>query len=220
MAMLVSFLSAVVPAVVLSLLGVPLPIVALAVVAGGVTGLVVANMASADERRETERIQTAAVTLADWAHRHGGRCETDPALLADGDWELPGTPWCHGAVIALGRRDGFEVAVTCFLETSSEGASSPHTGYLVRLPGDVPELRLTRARLRRIGRGSRREDLPGAVRERLAALPPDAESLDVVDRVLYLVRPRWPQFDTPDGHVDAAVAVAAALGEQRDRDPT
>ena len=225
MANLVSFLSAAVPAVVLSVLGVPLPIVVVVMVVCGVAGLLVANSAGTDERRETERVQKAAVTLADWAHRHGGHSETDPeALPADG-WELPESHWFHGAVLALGRVDGFEVAVTCFLEANTEGATTRHTGYLVRLPeapdtrpdtgpdaapDTTPELRLNRTELRRIRRGSGR-DLPENVRERLAAVPADTESVDAVDGVLYLVRPRWPEFSAPDEQVAATVGVAAAL---------
>jgi hypothetical protein len=218
MASLVSFLSAVVPAVVLSLLGVPLPITVLVMVVCGLAGLFLANAARADERRETDRIQMAAVTLADWANRNDGHCETDLAALPEDGWELPATPWFQGAVLALGRRDGYEVGVTCFLETNTEGATTPHTGYLVRLPWDAPELRLSRTELRRIRRGSRRDELPEPVRERVAAVPPDTESLDVVDGVLFLVRPRWPEFTAPDEQVAAAVGVAAALGGELARD--
>ncbi|MGH3879806.1 MAG: hypothetical protein ACRDSK_22500 [Actinophytocola sp.] len=223
MANLVSFLCAAVPAVVLSVLGVPLPITVVVMVVCGVGGLLVANSKGADERRETERVQKAAVTLADWAHRNGGHSETDPeALPADG-WELPESHWFHGAVLALGRVDGFEVAVTCFLEASTEGATTRHTGYLVRLPevappetapDTAPELRLNRTELRRIRRGSGRE-LPADVRERLAAVPADTESVDAVDGVLYLVRPRWPEFSAPDEQVAATVGVAAALTRSR-----
>ena len=214
MANLFSFLCAAVVAVVLSLLDLPLPIIVLGMIVAGVAGLVIANVTRADERRETDRVQMAAVTLADWAHRNDGHCETDiEALPADG-WELPAAPWFHGAVLAIGRRSGFEVGVTCFLEATTEGATSRHTGYLVRLPSEVPELRLSRGELRRIRRGSRRNGVPEPVRERLTAIPPDTESVDVVDRVLYLVRPRWPEFTAPDDHVDAAVAVASALGAQ------
>ncbi len=216
MANLVSFLSAVVPALVLSLLGVPLPIVAIVMVGCGVAGLVVANRLRADERRETDRIQMAAVTLADWAHRNDGHCETDLAELPDG-WELPATPWFHGEVLALGRHDGFEVGVTCFIEASTEGAAGRHTGYLVRVPAESLELRLDRGRLRRIRRGAAGADIPDPVRERVAEVPADTESLDVVDGVLYLVRPRWPEFSAPDGEVAAAVGVAAALAESRGR---
>lgn len=215
MANLVSFVAAAVPAVVLSVLGVPLPIVALVMVVCGVAGLLIANAARADERRETDRVQMAAVTLADWAHRNGGHCETDLARLPADGWELPATPWFHGAVLALAHRDGFEVGVTCFLEASTEGATTRHTGYLVRLPARTPELRLTRAQLRRIRRGSHREPVPDVVQERLAAVAPDTESLDVVDGVLYLVRPRWPEFTAPDDQVAAAVGVATALAETR-----
>ncbi|HEV7652240.1 MAG TPA: hypothetical protein VGP26_29155 [Actinophytocola sp.] len=221
MTSLVSFLSAVVPAVVLSVLGVPLPIVVLVMVVCGLTGLAIANAARTDERRETERIQMAAVTLADWAHRNDGHCETDLAELPADGWALLATPWFHGAVLALGRRDGFEVGVTCFLEADTEGSTGRHTGYLVRLPGEAPELRLTRAELRRVrrggsGGGSRGSggELPAEVRTRVAAVPPDTESLDVIDGVLYLVRPSWPEFTAPDAQVDAAVGVAAALAGQ------
>jgi hypothetical protein len=210
MANLVSFLSAAVPAVVLSVLGVPLPIVVVVMVACGVAGLLFANSRGTDERRETERVQKAAVTLADWAHRHGGHSETDPEALPVDGWELPASPWFHGAVLALGRVDGFEVAVTCFLEANTEGATTRHTGYLVRVPDTAPELRLNRTELRRIRRGSSR-DLPENVRERLAAVPADTESVDAVDGVLYLVRPRWPEFSAPDEQVAATVRVAAAL---------
>jgi hypothetical protein len=215
MANLVSFLSAVVPALVLSLLGVPLPVVAIVMVACGIAGLVVANRLRADERRETDRIQMAAVTLADWAHRNDGHCETDLAELPADGWELPATPWFHGAVLALGRRDGFEVGVTCFVEASTEGAAGRHTGYLVRVPEESLELRLNRGQLRRIRRGARGEDMPGPLRERVAEVPADTESLDVVDGVLYLVRPRWPEFSAPDQEVAAAVGVAAALAGER-----
>jgi hypothetical protein len=214
---LVSFLSAVVPAFVLSLLGVPLPVVAIVMVACGVAGLVVANRLRTDERRETDRIQMAAVTLSDWAHRNDGHCETDLAELPADGWELPAAPWFHGAVLALGRRDGFEVGVTCFVEASTEGAAARHTGYLVRVPEDARELRLNRGQLRRIRRGTRGEDIPGPVRERVAEVPADTESLDVVDGVLYLVRPRWPEFSAPDEEVAAAVGVAAALTGERGR---
>jgi hypothetical protein len=216
MANLVSFLCALVPAVVLSVLGVPLPIVVLVMVACGVVGLFIANSARADERRETDRVQMAAVTLAEWAHRNDGHCETDLAEIPGDGWELPATPWFHGAVLALGRRDGFEVGVTCFLEASTEGATGRHTGYLVRLPGDTPELRLTRAALRRIRKGAGENGLADEVRMRLAAVPADTESLDVVDRVLFLVRPNWPEFTAPDEQVDAAVSIAAALAAAPD----
>jgi hypothetical protein len=210
---LVSFLSAVVPAVVTSVLGLPFPIVVLATVVGGVVGLLVAGSARVDERRDTDRVQVAAVTLAEWAHRNDGRCETDPDALLEDGWELPTTSWFYGSVLAVGRRDGFEVGVTCFLEANTEGATTRNTGHLVRLPEPVPELRLSRGQLRRIRRGSPlREPIPDGVLERLAAVPPDTESLDVVDQVLFLVRPRWPEFSRPDEYVDAAVAVAAALG--------
>ncbi|MPZ79447.1 MAG: hypothetical protein GEV28_03235 [Actinophytocola sp.] len=215
---LVSFLSAMVPAVVLLVLGIPFPIVVVALVAGGVTGLLIAGSTRAGERRDTDRIQIAAVTLADWAHRNDGRSETDPDALRDGAWELPATSWFYGTVLAVGRREGFEVGVTCFLEATSEGAPTRHTGHLVHLPEPVPELRLSRAQLRRIRRGRTGEPIPDLVRERLAAVPPDTESLDVADQVLFLVRPRWPEFAPPDEHVDAAVAVAAALGHERGRD--
>lgn len=218
MVVLVSFFSAMVPAVIVLVLGVPFPIVVVVLVVGGVTGLLVAGSAKADERRDTDRIQIAAVTLADWAHRHGGNADTDPDALRDGPWELPGTSWFYGEALALGRREGFEVGVTCFLEATSEGATTRHTGHLVHLPEPVPQLRLNRTQLRRIRRGNAGEQIPDLVRERLAALPPDAESLDVVDRVLFLVRPRWPEFSPPDEHVDAAVAVAAALGHEHGRD--
>jgi hypothetical protein len=212
MANLVSFLCAAVAAFALSVLDLPLPVVVVGMVVAGVAGLLVANAARSDERRDTDRIQTAAVTLADWAHRNDGHCETDLAELPTGGWELPATPWFHGEVLALGRRDGFEVGVTCFLEGTSEGTPSRFTGYLVRLPAEVPELRLTRAHLRRIRRGAQHDGLAGPVRERLATVPPDTESLDVVDRVLYLVRPSWPEFTAPDEQLAAAVDVAAALG--------
>jgi hypothetical protein len=214
MANLVSFLSAAVPAVVLSVLGVPLPIVVVVMVACGVAGLLIANSRGTDERRETERVQKAAVTLADWAHRHDGHSETDPEALPEDGWELPTSHWFHGAVLALGRVDGFEVAVTCFLESSTEGATTRHTGYLVRVPDTAPELRLNRTELRRVRRGSGR-DLPEHVRERLAAVPADTESVDAVDGVLYLVRPRWPEFSAPDEQVAATIAVAAALTRSR-----
>lgn len=215
MANLVSFLSAVVPAVVLSVLGVPLPIVVVVMVVCGVAGLLIANASRTDERRETDRIQMAAVTLADWAHRNDGHCETDLAELPGDGWELVATPWFHGAVLALGRRDGFEVGVTCFLEASTEGATSRHTGYLVRVPQDALQLRLNRTQLRRIRRGARQEEMSEQVRERVAKVPADTESLDVVDGVLYLVRPRWPEFSAPDAEVAAAVGVAAALAGQQ-----
>ena len=218
MANLVSFLCALVPAVVLSVLGVPLPIVVLVMVVCGVAGLFIANSARADERRETDRIQMAAVTLADWAHRNDGHCETDLAELPADGWELLATPWFHGAVLALARRDGFEVGVTCFLEADTEGSTGRHTGYLVRLPDGAPELRLPRAELRRIRRGAGSDGLPDAVRARLAAVPADTESLDVIDGVLYLVRPRWPEFAAPDEQVDAVLGVAAALAGERDRE--
>jgi hypothetical protein len=218
MANLVSFLSAAVPAVVLSLLGVPLPVTVLVMVVCGVVGLVVANSTRTDERRDTDKVQVAAVTLADWANRKEGSCETDADALPEDGWELPSTSWFYGSVLAVGRQDGFEVGVTCFLEASTEGATTRHTGYLVRLPGEAPELRLNRAQLRRIRRGSAREPISAPVRDRLAAVPADTESLDVVDRVLFLVRPDWPQFDPPDEHVGAAVAVAAALGAEHGRD--
>jgi hypothetical protein len=218
MANLVSFLCALVPAIVLSVLGVPLPIVVLVMVVCGVAGLAIANAVRADERRETDRVQMAAVTLADWAHRNDGHCETDLAQLPADGWELVATPWFHGAVLAVGRHDGFEVGVTCFLEASTEGTTGRHTGYLVRVPGEAPELRLTRAELRRIRRGGGRDGLTEALHTRLAAVPADTESLDVIDGVLYLVRPRWPEFAAPDGQVDAAVGVAAALTSERDRD--
>lgn len=211
MANLVSFLCALVPAVVLSVLGVPLPIVVLVMVVCGVAGLVIANSMRADERRETDRVQMAAVTLADWAHRNGGHCETDLAEIPADGWRLPATPWFHGDVLAIGRRNGFEVGVTCFLEATTEGATGRHTGYLVHLPDGSPELRLTRAALRRIRRGAGQDGLAATVHERLAEVPADTESLDVVDGVLYLVRPRWPEFTAPDEQVDAAVGVAAAL---------
>jgi hypothetical protein len=212
---LVSFICALVPAVVLSLLGVPLTVVVLVMIAFGVAGLVVANRLGADERRETDQIQMAAVTLADWAHRHDGHCETDLAELPADGWDLLATPWFHGAVLALGRHDGFEVGVTCFLEADTEGATGRHTGYLVRVPDPGLELHLDRALLRRIRRGGLPEDMPEPVRERLTKLPPDTESLDVVDGVLYLVRPRWPEFSAPDEEVAAAVGVAAALAGAR-----
>jgi hypothetical protein len=214
MANLVSFLCAAVAAFVLSVLDLPLPVVVLGMVVSGVAGLLIANAARGEERRETDRIQTAAVTLADWAHRNDGHCETDLAELPADGWALPATPWFHGEVLAVGRRDGFEVGVTCFLEGTSEGTPSRYTGYLVHLPAEVPELRLTRAHLRRIRRGGRHDGLAEPVRERLAAVPPDTESLDVVDRVLYLVRPSWPDFTAPDEQLAAAVGVAAALGQQ------
>ncbi|HEY7595442.1 MAG TPA: hypothetical protein VH969_19985 [Actinophytocola sp.] len=214
MANLVSFVCAVVPAVVLSLLGVPLPIVVLVMVGCGLAGLFLANRSRADERRETDRIQMAAVTLADWAHRNDGHCETDLAELPADGWELPATPWFHGAVLALGRRDGFEVGVTCFLEADTEGATSPHTGYLVRVPEASPQVNLNRAQLRKIRRGGQHDGLPEPVRERVAGVPADTESLDVVGGVLYLVRPRWPEFSAPDDEVAAAVGVAAALAEK------
>ncbi len=223
MANLVSFICAVVPAVVLSVLGVPLPVVVVVMVVCGIAGLVVVNGSRRDERRETDRVQMAAVTLADWAHRHEGHCETDLAELPADGWELPATPWFHGAVLALGRREGFEVGIACFREADTEGATNRYTGYLVRLPGEPPELRLNRTQLRRIRRGSRREPdgpggpggpLPEPVRERLAAVPPDTESLDVVDGVLYLVRPGWPEFTAPDDQVAAAVGVAEVIGER------
>lgn len=216
MANLVSFICAVVPAVVLSVLGVPLPVVVLVMVVCGIAGLVAVNRARPAERRETDLVQTAAVTLADWAHRNGGHCETDLGELPADGWELPENPWFHGAVLALAHHDGFEVGVTCFRETDTEGTTARHTGYLVRLPGDIPELRLNRTQLRRIRRGGGRDTaaLPEAVRERLAAVPADTESLDVVDGVLYLVRPGWPEFTAPDDQVAAATGVAAALGER------
>lgn len=215
---LVSFLSAMVPAVILLVLGTPFPITVVVLVVGGVAGLVLAGSASAGERRDTDRIQVAAVTLADWANRNDGRSETDPDALRDGSWELPATSWFYGAVLAVGRRDGFEVGVTCFLEATTEGATTRHTGHLVHLPEPVPQLRLNRTQLRRIRRGKAGGPIPDLVRERLAAVPPDTESLDVVDQVLFLVRPRWPEFSPPDEHVDAAVAVAAALGHERGSD--
>jgi hypothetical protein len=217
MANLVSFLCAAVPAVVLSVLGVPLPIVVVVMVVCGVAGLLVANSRGTDERRETERVQMAAVTLADWAHRHGGHSETDPEALPVDGWALPASPWFHGAVLAIGRVDGFEVGVTCFVEANTEGAKTRHTGYLVRLPevaDTTPELRLNRTELRRVRRGSSHE-LPADVRERLAAVPADTESVDAVDGVLYLVRPRWPEFSAPDEQVAATVGVAAALTRSR-----
>jgi hypothetical protein len=211
MANLISFVCAAVTAFVLSVLGLPLPIVAVGMVVAGVAGLLVANATRADERRETDRVQTAAVTLADWAHRNDGHCETDLAEIPADGWALPATPWFHGAVLALGRRDGFEVGVTCFVEGTTEGTSGRFTGYLVHLPDEAPELRLTRAQLRSIRRGGRHDGLAEPVRERLAAVPSDTESLDVVDRVLYLVRPSWPDFTAPDEPLAAAVGVAAAL---------
>ncbi|MGH3761162.1 hypothetical protein [Actinophytocola sp.] len=209
---LISFLCAAVPAFVLSVLGVPLVIVVLVMIVSGATGLAVATRI--DRRQETDWVQVAAVTLSDWAHRNEGHCETDPEALPVDGWELPATPWFHGVVLAVGRRSGFEVGVTCFQEASSEGAPARHTGYLVRLPEDVADLHLNRGRLRRVRRGSRLEGAPEPVHEPLAAVPPDTDSLDVADRVLYLVRPGWPEFTSLDDHVDAAVAVAAALGEQ------
>jgi len=214
MANLVSFLCAAAAAVIASLLNLPLGVIVLAVVVAGVVGLLVGNRARADERRETDQLQMAAVTLADWANRNDGHCETDLAELPADGWELIATPWFHGDVLAVGHRDGFEVGVTCFLETNTEGATTPQTGHLVRLAADVPELHLSRTELRRIRRGSLRDGLDDAVRDRLAAVPPDTESVDIVDRVLYLVRPRWPEFTPPDAHVDAAVALAAVLGDQ------
>lgn len=83
-------------------------------------------------------------------------------------------------VLGLGRRDGVEVSVICFVEEIAEGTPSRHTGYLVRLPEETQELRLTRTELRRSRRGSRTDGLPELVRELLAAVPPDTESLDVV----------------------------------------
>lgn len=211
MANLVSFLCAAVTALVLSVLDLPLPIVVVGMVVAGVAGLLVANATRADERRETDRVQTAAVTLADWAHRNDGHCETDLAELPADGWALPATPWFHGEVLAVGRRDGFEVGVTCFLEGTTEGATSRYTGYLVHLPDEVSELRLTRAQLRRIRRGARHDGLAEPVRARLAAVPTDTESLDVVDRVVYLVRPSWPDFTAPDEPLAAAVGVATVL---------
>jgi hypothetical protein len=214
MANLVSFLCAAVTAVVLSVLDMPLTVIVIGMVVAGVAGLLVANAVRADERRETDRVQTAAVTLADWAHRNGGHCETDPEELPADGWKLPASPWFHGDVVALARQDGFEVGVTCFVERSTEGTATRHTGYLVRVPEEAPELRLNRGRLRRIRRGAERGQITEPVRERLAALPPDSESLDVVDGVLYLVRPRWPEYTAPDVPVTAAVGVAAALLEE------
>ncbi|TDV43553.1 hypothetical protein [Actinophytocola oryzae] len=178
--------SALVALVVGLVLGLPWPVTVLLPVAAGATGLVVLAMSAAGTRRDILRWQDAAVDVTAWAVRHDGRSDTSVAGLAG--YAVADSRLFTGGILAAGRLAGFDVGVACFEVTEGQGAVSPHTAVLVRLPSPHPPMRGTPGRL-----------------------PARAESVQVDGYDLRMVFRGWPPAVDLDLRVGEAVAVARGL---------
>ncbi|MGW1667756.1 hypothetical protein [Streptomyces sp. NPDC002324] len=152
-------------------------------------------MELATARRHAERRENSRGTLIAWADRHEGRCGTDPAAFAgEGErWKLPASPLFRGDLLAVGRRDGVEVAVACVTAEHDDGMAW-YMVVLVRLPEERPRARLSYPEIRRL------------------ALPQGAGSVETDGRELRVRYPGWPERSLVlNTRVDAAVRVAAGL---------
>jgi hypothetical protein len=185
------------------LFGWPLVVTLVGAAAAVVVALVVTAMTTSDERRDTFRWQEAAVTVAAWAGRNGGRSETSVAALAGDGWTLPDSPAFAGEILAVARRDEFEVGVACYVEHEPEGGPARHTAVLVRLPDAHPAVKGTPRRLRR--------QMAEPVAEALAALPGPAELVEIAERELRVEFFGWPPRLDLAKRVDAVIEVARVL---------
>jgi hypothetical protein len=183
------------------LFGFPLVVTLLGAVAAVVVGLVITAMTMSDERRDTARWQEAAVTVTAWATRNEGRGETSVAALAGDGWTLPDSPRFAGEILAVARRDGFEVGIACHAEHDEEGGPTHHTAVLVRLSGAYPALRGTPRRVCR----QLAEPVAGAV----GALR--AELVEIEDTELRVVFHGWPPALDLGVRVDAVIELARVL---------
>lgn len=185
------------------LFGWPLEVVVVGAGATIVVAVVLAAMTVSDERRDTLRWQEAAVVLADWAGRNGGRAGTDAAAPDGAGWTLPASPGFTGELLAVGRRDGFEVGVACQAGYDLEAGAVRHTAVFVRLPDAHVAVSGTPRHLRR--------RLAGPVAGALAALPGAAERVEIAEHELRVVFFGWPPQLDLGVHVDAAVGIAKVL---------
>lgn len=194
-----------------ALVGLPWQGILLIVAAAAVTGMVIAAMASSDERQDIRRWQEAAVAASAWASRNGGRCETDPNAFDDagttGEWTLPASPRFSGTILAVAHWHGFEVGIACYEQPYGEGATSRHTAFLIRLAQAHQHVRLTARSLRRRSAAGMAE----AATARLAALPARPELVEIQDQELRIVYYGWPGSMDLEVRVDAGVEVARAL---------
>ncbi|MFL6125334.1 hypothetical protein [Actinophytocola sp.] len=172
-----------------------------AVAVSAAAGGAIAFLAAGNRRRDTRLWQEAAVAVAVWAGHNDGRSGTDPAAFG-GNWTLPASPRFTGAILAVGRRDGFEVGVSCSAEPHGEGATSRHTTMFVRL-------RHAHAPVQARWRFRRRVAAP------VAGTPADlavgVALVAVEERELRILYTGWPVALDLDACVDGAVEVARAL---------
>jgi hypothetical protein len=183
------------------LIRLPVNVLLVAVAVSTVAGGMVARRSAGGGRRDTLRWQEAAVVVSAWAARHAGQSETSRAAFAAG-WTLTASPRFAGAVLAVGRLDGFEVGVTCY--TRSEGHAGPtrHTGVLVRLRNPHPPVHARRRCAEPVAsRLADLTDLAGRV-----------ELVEIEDRELRISYQGWPAAVDLDACVEGAVDVARALG--------
>ncbi|MFF8633532.1 hypothetical protein ACF052_04860 [Streptomyces pilosus] len=167
----------------------------LVVVSVAVAGLITA-MSLPDARRDALRRAASRDTLIAWAGRNGWRYGTELAdFTTDGKgWELLESAVSGGQLLAVGRRDGVDVGISCFTELWGEAGVAWRTAVLVRLPEERPPTRLRRREIRQLD------------------LPQEVESVKIDGRELSVRYEGWPV--TPlwlDSRVDAAVRLAASL---------
>ena len=176
-------------------------VLALAVAVAAAAGAAIALMAAGNQRRDTRLWQEATVAVAAWADSSGGRSTTG-ANTFTGEWTLPASPRFTGAILAVGRRDGFEVGVSCYTQPHGEGATGRHTTIFVRLHNPHAPVR-ARWRFRR--------RFAEPVAGRLADLAVGVELVEVEERELRIFYTGWPEALDLDACVDGAVEVARAL---------
>jgi hypothetical protein len=174
-----------------------------AVAASAAAGGLVAFMASAGQRRDMRRWQEAAVALSAWTARNAGQSAANPAAFT-GEWTLPASPRFAGAILGVGRVEGYEVGVSCYTQPDGDGIGR-HTSILVRLRHEHPPVR---ARWRFRGRFAE------PVARKLAELAICVELVEVEHRELRIFHSGWPEALDLEACVDGAVEVARALDKR------
>lgn len=197
------------------LVGLPWQGILLVVAVSAMTAMVIAAMASSDERQDVRRWQDTAMAVSVWANRNAGRCDTSSDAFdgegTTGEWTLPASPRFAGTILAVAHRNGFEVGIACYEQPYGEGATSRHTAILVRLTKAHHHVRLNTWRLRLRSTAGITE----AVAAGVAALPARPESMEVQDRELRIVYYGWPRSATDlAARADASVEVARALHQE------